>query len=198
MKKTTLLFLLLATLVLAACASGPPDSAEYKGTTLAAPIPAPDFELINAAGDTVSLTDFEGQIVLLYFGYSFCPDVCPATLAELGQVQKQLDETGEKIQVVMISVDPERDTPEQLAEYVSHFHPTFVGVTGAKEAIDAAAEGYGVFYEAHEGTAASGYLVDHTARVFVVDPQGMYQLSFGFGTPADDMVHDLRLMMHGM
>lgn len=198
MKKLILLFLLLTLILPAACASGPPDPADYKGTTLAAPIPAPDFELINAAGETVSLDDFQDKIVLLYFGYSFCPDVCPATLAELAQVQKQVDDTGEKIQVVMVSVDPARDTPEQLADYVSHFHPTFVGITGDKAAIDAAAEGYGVFYEAHEGTAASGYLVDHTARVFVIDPQGMYQLSFGFGTPAADMAHDLRLMMRGM
>lgn len=198
MKKVTLSILLALAVLLAACAGGPPDPADFKGTTLAAPIPAPDFELINAAGESVSLSDFEDQIVLLYFGYSFCPDVCPATLAELGQVQRELDDAGEKMQVLMITVDPQRDTPQQLAEYTSHFHPTFIGLAGDKEAIDAAAEGYGVFYEAHEGTVASGYLVDHTARVFVVDPQGMYQLSFGFGTPAADMAHDLRLMMRGM
>ena len=198
MKKLTFTLLVLTLLLLAACASGPPDPADYKGTTLVTPIPAPDFGLINAEGDTVSLSDFEDKIVLLYFGYSFCPDVCPATLSELGQVQRELDDAGENIQVVMVTVDPLRDTPQQLAEYVSHFHPTFIGLSGEREAIDAAGEGYGVFYEIHEGTPASGYLVDHTARVFVVDPQGMYQLSFGFGTPVDDIVHDLRLMMRGM
>jgi protein SCO1/2 len=110
-------------------------------------------------------------------------------------VQRQLDDSGEKIQTVMISVDPERDTPQQLAEYVTHFHPTFVGLTGSKEEIDAAAEAYGVYYEKHEGSAASGYLIDHTARVFAIDPQGNYQLSFSFGTPVEDIVHDLRLLM---
>jgi protein SCO1/2 len=161
-------------------------------------IPAPDFALVDAAGQEVQLSDYQGKIVLLYFGYSFCPDVCPTTLSDLKLVQNQLDESGEKIQVIMVTVDPERDTPEKLAEYVAHFHPTFVGLSGTKEAIDAAAEGYGVYYEKHEGTPATGYLIDHTARVFVIEPDGNHRLSFGFGTTVKDMVADLRLLIRAM
>ncbi len=163
-----------------------------------AAIPAPDFTLTNADGQEVQLSDFQGKIVLLYFGYTFCPDVCPTSLSDLKLVQNRLDESGEKIQVIMVTVDPERDTPEKIAEYVAHFHPTFIGLSGTKEEIDAAGEGYGVYYERHEGTEATGYLVDHTARIFVIEPDGTYRLSFGFGTPVDDIVSDLRLLLKQM
>lgn len=195
---TYLISALLILAALAACGSGEVDPSQFKGTMLPTSIPAPDFTLTNAAGEAVSLSDYKGEIVLLYFGYTFCPDICPTTLAELKKVQEGLDNEGEKMQVVMVTVDPERDTPEKLAEYVGHFHPDFVGLSGTKEEIDVAGAGYGLYYERHEGSEATGYLVDHTARVFVVDPLGNYQLSFAYGTPVEDIVHDLRLMMRGM
>jgi protein SCO1/2 len=195
---TYLLFLGLLLITIAACGSGEIDPSQFRGTTMPSPIPAPDFTLSNADGEAVSLSDFQEEIVLLYFGYTFCPDICPTTLSELKKVQQELDEKGEKIQVLMVTVDPQRDTREKLAEYVTHFHPDFIGLSGTKEEIDAAGEGYGLYYEKHEGTEATGYLVDHTARVFVVDPEGNYQLSFSYGTPVEDIVHDLRLIMRGM
>ena len=197
MKKLVLLGLLLPFLV-AACGDQPLDPAKFKGSVMPVTIPAPDFTLTNAAGELVQLSDFEDEIVLLYFGYTFCPDVCPTSLSDLARVQRKLDDKGEKIQVIMVTVDPERDTPQKLSDYVQYFHPTFIGLTGSKEEIDAAAEGYGVYYEKHEGTDASGYLVDHTARIFVVEPNGGYRLSFGFGTPVDDIISDLSLIIKGM
>lgn len=196
--KKTFLFGLLLSLLVVACGNQPLDPSKFKGSVMPVQIPAPDFELTNADGETVQLSDFEDEIVLLYFGYTFCPDVCPTSLSDLSIVQRKLDDNGEKIQVIMVSVDPERDNPQKLAEYVQHFHPTFIGLTGSKEEIDAAAEGYGVYYEKHEGTEASGYLVDHTARIFVIEPDGLYRLSFGFGTPVDDIVSDLRLILKDM
>ena len=193
-----LLLPVMFVLSLVSCSSQELDATQFKGTLLPEPIPAPAVALTDNSGAAVQLSDYAGKIVLVYFGYTFCPDICPTTLAELAQVQRQLDDGGDKIQTVMISVDPERDTPQQLAQYVSHFHPTFVGLSGDTTEIDAAADAYGVFYEKHEGSAASGYLIDHTARVFVIDPEGNYQLSFGFGTPVEDMVHDLRLLMRSM
>ncbi len=197
MKKLFWLGILLLLLVVA-CENKPLDPSKFKGSVMPMAIPAPEFVLTDAAGETVQLSDFEDKIVLLYFGYTFCPDVCPTSLSDLARVQRKLDETGEKIQVIMVSVDPERDTPQKLSEYVQHFHPTFIGITGSKEEIDAAAEGYGVYYKKHEGTEASGYLIDHTARIFVIEPGGEYRLSFGFGTPVDDIVTDLRLILRDM
>jgi protein SCO1/2 len=197
MKKIILLFTLII-LAATACNSGPPDPSQFKGTMMPAAIPAPDFTLTGADGQDVQLSDYQDKIVLLYFGYTFCPDVCPSSLTDLKLVQNKLDEAGEKIQVIMVTVDPDRDTPEKMAEYVDYFHPTFIGLSGAQEKIDAAAEGFGVYYEKHEGTAATGYLVDHTARIFVIEPDGSYRLSFGFGTPVDDIVSDLRLLLRDM
>lgn len=194
-------FIILLTLVLsltAACGSQELEPTQFKGTFMPTPISVPDFTLTNVAGDPVNLSDFEGEIVLLYFGYTFCPDICPTTLAELSKVQRDLDDNGEKIQVLMVTVDPQRDTPQKLEEYVDHFHPDFVGLSGTKEEIDGAGEGFGIYYEKQEGSEATGYLVDHTARVFVVDPQGNYQLSFAYGTPVEDISHDLRLLLRNM
>ncbi|MCA9951870.1 MAG: SCO family protein [Anaerolineales bacterium] len=180
------IFLLIG---LAAC-----SSPEFKGTVMPEPLPVEDFTLIGKDAAAVSLSDFSDKLVLLYFGYTFCPDVCPTSMADLAKVQREMDDAGENIQVVMVSVDPERDTPDKLAEYVEHFHPTFVGLTGTPTEIDKAGERYGLYYEIHEGTEASGYLVDHTARIYVIQ-DGMYIHSFGFGTPWEDIVNDLEILM---
>lgn len=190
--------ILLLMAMLSACGSQEADPSQFRGTMMPAAVAAPDFALTDGDGETVSLSDFRDEMVLLYFGYTFCPDICPTTLAELAKVQRELDDAGEKIQVVMVTVDPDRDTPEKLAEYVNHFHPDFVGLSGSKEEIDAAGEGFGLYYQKNEGSEATGYLVDHTARVFVIDQEGNYQLSFSYGTPVEDIVHDLRLLMRSM
>ena len=148
MKKTNLLFTLII-LAAAACNSGPADPSQFKGTMMPAAIPAPDFTFTNADGQEVRLSDYQDKIVLLYFGYTFCPDVCPTSMSDLKLVQNRLDEDGEKIQAIMITVDPDRDTPENIAAYVEHFHPTFIGLSGTKEEIDTVAEDFGVYYENH-------------------------------------------------
>ncbi len=168
----------------------------FHGTVLQSAQPAPDFELTASHGQKVSLEDFDGKLVLLYFGYTFCPDVCPATLSELRGAVDILGSQADDVQVIMISVDPERDTPEMLAEYVTHFDPSFLGVTGTPEEIAQIATLYGIFYEAHEGTAATGYLVDHTATVMVIDQDGHLKLVFPFGTPAEDIAEDLEHLLN--
>jgi len=167
----------------------------FHGTVLQSPHPAPDFELTASHGQKVSLKDFDGKFVMLYFGYTFCPDVCPATLSELRGALDLLDGQSGEVQTIMISVDPERDTPEMLAEYVTHFHPSFLGVTGTPDEIAEVATLYGIFYEAHEGTTATGYLVDHTATVMVIDQNGHLKLVFPFGTPAEDIAEDLEHLL---
>jgi len=165
---------------------------EYHGTYLQSPGTAEDFTLTGPDGEEVSLSDFRGKAVLLYFGYTFCPDVCPATMVELKKAKESLGRDADKAQVIMVTVDPERDTPEKLEEYMNYFNPTFIGLTGSEDEIAAAATPLGIFYEKHEGTPATGYLVDHTASVIVIDPDGHLRLIYPFGTLGEDIAEDIK------
>jgi protein SCO1/2 len=167
----------------------------FHGTLLQSPSVAHDFTLTSNTGQKVSLSDFRGKLVLLYFGYTFCPDVCPTTLAEISNAMKILGKNADDVQIIMISVDPERDTPALLAEYVAHFDPRFLGVTGTPEEIAEIATLYGIFYQKNEGSNATGYLVDHTATITVVDQYGHVKLVFPFGTRAKDMADDLAYLL---
>ena len=172
---------------------GPP---EFHGMIIQAPQPVNNFTLYGANDRPVSLRDFRGKTVLLYFGYTFCPDVCPATMAELKQMMTELGKDAADVQVIMISVDPERDTPDSLQEYVTHFNPSFIGLTGHNEnEVLAVTTPLGVFYEKHEGTAASGYLIDHTASVSVIDNKGYLRIVYPFGVTGSDMAVDVRYII---
>lgn len=166
----------------------------FHGTVIQSPEPSFDFTLSGADGD-VSLSDFRGKMVLLYFGYTFCPDICPATLANVGQALRDLGTKADDIQVIMISVDPERDTPEKLAKYVRQFHPSFLGVTGTKAQLDEVTSLYGIFYQVTEGSDATGYLIDHTATLLVLDREGYLKLVFPFGVTSDEIADDLKYML---
>ena len=159
----------------------------FHGTVLQSPQPAPDFDLNTANGQTISLSDYKGKLVMLYFGYTFCPDVCPTSISKLAEAMDILSKQADDVQVIMISVDPERDTPEMLSEYMSFFHPSFIGVTGSPDEIAEVATLYGIYYQAHEGTQATGYLVDHTASVMVIDQNGYLKLVYPYTTPGQDV-----------
>lgn len=163
----------------------------FHGLVLQSPKPAADFTLTAHTGQRVNLSAFRGKLVLLFFGYTFCPDVCPMTLAKVAQALKQLGPKAGQVQVLFISVDPDRDTPERLAAYVTFFNPTFIGMTGMPEEIAVVAARYGIFYKQEEGTKATGYLVAHTAIVTVIDPQGYVRLIFPFDISPDEMADDL-------
>lgn len=184
-----LIVLLALSLLLSACEQEP----EFRGTLLPDPAPAPDFTLTGAGGRQVSLADFAGEVVLLYFGYTYCPDVCPLTLSDLRRVQEEIGDEG--LQVLFISVDPRRDTPDVAHAYASGFHPAFAGLSGTPEEIAAVAAEWGVFYEIGEPDASGNYPVDHTARVFAVDRAGRYRLSYAFETPPEDIIADVRLLL---
>ncbi len=158
------------------------------------PIGGP-FALQDPDGRRVALADLRGRSVLLYFGYTYCPDVCPITLAKLARLKQDLGDDADRVQVLMISVDPERDTPVALADYVSVFDPTFVGVTGAQAEIDQAGEPYGLYYQKHEGTAATGYLIDHTARVFLIGPDGRALVAYPHEVDPDALLADMRWLI---
>lgn len=160
----------------------------FTGTVVRSEMPAPDFTLESAAGP-VSPGDFAGDVIVLFFGYTHCPDVCPTTLAELAATMDLLGSLADDVHVVFVSVDPNRDTPASLADFVTRFDERFVGVTGDPDTVADVAALYGIYYLAH-GTEGS-YLVDHTATVSVLDREGYLSLVFPFGTPAEAMAADI-------
>ncbi|MBT3323419.1 MAG: SCO family protein [Anaerolineae bacterium] len=133
----------------------------FHGAILQSPDTAPDFTLRNHYGQEASLSDYRGKVVLLYFGYAACPDVCPATLSEIKQANDILKENGRKdeMQLLMITVDPERDTAEVMAEFLAHFDPSFMGLIGTEDQVAQIATQYGIFYQKQDSTSAMGYLV---------------------------------------
>ena len=167
----------------------------FHGTVIQSPDLAADFTLTASTGGQLSLSDLRGKVVLLYFGYTFCPDACPTTLSELKKVPAALGDRADEVQVVMVSVDPQRDTPEVLREYLSYFDPSFLGLTGTEEEVLAAATPLGIYFSAHEGSAASGYLVDHTTTILVIDKAGYLRLLYGFETQGEDIAADMRYLV---
>jgi protein SCO1/2 len=156
---------------------------------LSVPRPAADFVLKTADGSEFRLSSYRGKVILLDFGYTFCPDICPTTLAELAQVRAQLGEAAKQVQVVFITVDPERDSPERLRSYTQAFDPSFIGLTGSPEQLAAVRQAYDVFAEKQvvPGTSAV-YLIAHSAYVYLIDPEGQLQQLFPFGT---SMIKDI-------
>ncbi len=170
--------------------------ASLRGTSYDEPYPkAPEVELVKANGEAFRLSGQKGKIVLLFFGYTSCPDVCPTTLAELKQVMDKLGDKTEQVQVVFVSVDPERDTPEKIQKYVEHFNQSFIGLSGSPADLQVIWDNYGVFHEKVESDSAFGYIINHTARTYLIDVDGNLRLSYGFQTPVDDMVSDLQVLL---
>lgn len=168
---------------------------EWHGMVIQSNQPVTNFTLTSSDGEPVSLIDFRGKVVMLYFGYTFCPDVCPATMIELSDAMEILGSRSEDVQVVMVTLDPERDTPEVMRNYVAHFNDSFMGLTGTPEELIAVTAPMGIFYERHEGSSASGYLIDHTATVAVLDKEGKLRLVYPFGITGAEMAADLKYLV---
>ena len=167
----------------------------FSGTIIQSTQKAPRLELNAAGGETVRMTDYEGQVVVVYFGYTFCPDICPATLSKLADAVEMLDDRADEVQVMMVSIDPLRDTPEMLAEYVTYFHPDFIGVTGDRQTVNRVATLYGVYYEANDGTVETGYTIDHTTTVMLVDKEGFLKLVLPFEGTAEQIAADIEYFL---
>ncbi len=153
------------------------------------------FRLTDHEGRTRTLEDFQGKVLVVFFGFTHCPDVCPTTLAELANARAELGPQGEQVQVVMITVDPERDTPDILRQYVTALDPGFLGLTGTPEEIGQAAKEFKVFYQKSEGSAPGSYSVDHSSGTFVFDPQGRVRLLVPYGKGASVFIHDIRQLL---
>jgi protein SCO1/2 len=189
--------LLWASTLLAACGQGPGPRAVFKGIDITGADYARGFELPDADGRTRTLADFKGQVVLVFFGFTHCPDVCPATMAELADVKRQLGPQGDKLRGIFITVDPERDTPSVLKPYVQAFDPSFVALRGNAEQTQAVAKTFKVYYKQNPGDKPGSYTVDHTAGSFIFDAQGRVRLFVRYGSGAEALLHDVKLLLGG-
>ena len=159
--------------------------------TQAASVGGP-FELVDHTGQTVTEESFDDRYLLVYFGYAYCPDICPTELLIMGQAVDELGALGDEVQPLFVTVDPARDTVEYLAEYVPSFHPRMVGLTGSDEQIHAAAKAYRVYYRLNEPDEDGTYLVDHTSYIYFMDPDGDYLTHFVFGQGPEKMAEIIR------
>lgn len=187
---------MVVTVLLVAGPLGAAPPGGFRGGVLDPPRPAADFTL-QAHDGAFRLSRQRGHVVALVFGYTFCPDVCPATLAELAQVRGRLEPAAAaRLRVVFVTVDPERDDAARLRVYTQAFDRTFVGLTGTVSQLAAVQKAYGVIVKKHvaKGTSAA-YLVDHSAFVYVIDGEGRLRLMLPFGTSIDTMTHDIGLLL---
>jgi cytochrome oxidase Cu insertion factor (SCO1/SenC/PrrC family) len=169
------------------------DAGRLMGELMSGKVPVGGaFVLSDPAGRRVALADFRGKLVLLYFGYTTCPDVCPTDLAIIGQTLRDLGTAGNQVQPVYITLDPQRDTPAVLREYAAAFHPRFVALTGTESAIRRVAADYKVFFEKVPLPGTKTYVIDHTAYTFLLDREGRFVSLFPRGTPPGRMAVMLR------
>jgi protein SCO1/2 len=183
---------LLIILLLAACGSSAPA---FRGSVLEEPASVPDFALTDQHGQPFRFSDQLGNVILLFFGYTQCPDVCPTTLATWRKVHEALGDDVERVRFVFVTVDPERDTAERLGLHVNAFNPDFTGLVGPDEELQAIYEFFGVIHEKVTSESAAGYLVNHTATTFVLDPEGQWRLRESYGTEVPDLVYDIRQLL---
>ncbi len=169
----------------------------FKNTDLTGLNYGNDFALKDHSGKVRKLADFKGKAVVVFFGFTHCPDVCPTTLAELATVMKELGPSADKVQVLFVTVDPERDTPEVLAKYVPTFDARFLGMTGSLAETEQMAKEFKAFYQKVPGKTAGSYTVDHTAGSYIFDPQGRIRLFVRHGQGLDPIMHDLKLLLSG-
>jgi len=156
---------------------------------------AKDFKLADADGKVRTLADFKGKVVVLFFGYAQCPDVCPTTMTEMAQVKQQLGKDGDKLQVVFITVDPARDTPTVLEAYMGAFDPSFVALIPTPEQLAATAKDFKAYYKKVDGSTPTSYSMDHSAASYIYDTQGRLRLYSRYGAGVAPMVADVQALI---
>ena len=179
-----------ASLFLGACSPPAFQSVDITGANY-----AQGFNLVDAEGKTRTLADFKGKVVVVFFGFAQCPDVCPTTLADMAEVRKRLGKDGERVQVVFITVDPARDTPQVLGAYMRNFDPSFVALSGSAEQIEKTTKDFKVFFAKVPGKTATTYSIDHTAASYVFDRDGNVRLFVRYGQPVDAIVADIKRLL---
>lgn len=182
----------LVALCLGACSPGTPT---FQGADVTGVSFGRDFHLTDHTGKSRSLADFRGKAVVIFFGYTQCPDYCPTTLSELAAAMTKLGSDASRVQVLFVTIDPERDTRELLAQYVPAFNPSFLGLYGDAQATAATAKEFKVLYQKEPGPTPGSYTMDHSAGTFIYDPQGRLRVFEAYGKGPDVLAHDIRAVL---
>lgn len=164
----------------------------YQGSQIEPAIKAPEIALTDQDGQPFRLSEHHGKVVLVFFGYTNCPDVCPLTLSDFKLIKTDLDEQANEVSFVFVTVDPERDTQERLKAYLANFDPSFVGLTGSLSELEKVWKAYGVYQAKQDTGSAAGYLVDHTARTYAIDKNGDLRLTYPFEMERQALLKDVR------
>ncbi len=172
-----------------------PPKASFNAVDMTGADYARDFALADADGRTRTLADFKGKVVVLFFGYAQCPDVCPTTMTEMAQVRQQLGADGDRLQVIFVTVDPERDTPAVMKAYTGAFDPSFVALIPTPEQLAAMAKDFKFYYKKVDGSTPTSYTVDHSAASYVYDTQGRLRLYARYGAGVAPMVADVKTLI---
>lgn len=189
----SVLLALVCCLVLTAVGCGGPS---FKGKVRQPMSPAPDFSLTDQHGRPFQLSEQRGNVVLLYFGYTYCPDVCPTTLGDFKRLHRLLGDKAARVKFVFVTADPERDKPERLRKYLEIFHPDFLGLVGTEAELQDVYRKYDIFVQKQEvKDSAAEYLVSHTASVTLIDPDGNWRLIYDFGMLPEDMAADIEKLL---
>ena len=183
---------LLAALAAVACG---PEAPKFMASDVTGTSFGHDFSLVDHNGTPRTLADYRGKAVVLFFGYTQCPDFCPTTLAELAEAMKRLGPDAERVQVLFVTVDPERDTPALLKNYVPAFDPRFMGLYGDADATARTAKEFKVIYQKRPGQTPGTYTMDHSAGTFIFDPNGKLRVYVGYGQGADVFAHDIKALL---
>ncbi|WP_084397461.1 SCO family protein [Hydrogenophaga pseudoflava] len=197
MKRRHLISLALCSTLLAACSDKPADATAsgFSGIDITGADYATGFSLTDHNGQPRTLADFKGKVVVIFFGYTQCPDVCPTSMSEMAQAKQLLGADGDKLQGLFVSVDPERDTPEIMKEYMGSFDPTFLALYAQPDKLPEVAKSFRIYYKKVDGKTPTSYTMDHSAGSYVYDTQGRLRLYHRYGSGAPALAGDLKKLL---
>ena len=181
-----------AAVILTGCSK---DKPEFRGVDITGADYARDFQLTDHNGQQRSTKDFAGKVVVVFFGYTQCPDVCPTSMQELAEVKQMLGKDGDRLQGIFVTVDPARDTPEVLKAYMTNFDPTFLALSGTPEQIAAVAKDFKIYFKKVDGKTPTSYTMDHSAGSYVYDPQGRLRVYHRYGSGTEALAADVRALL---
>jgi protein SCO1/2 len=194
-RRRTLLISVTAALAVAALSACSPDKPQFKSIDITGADYAKGFSLTDQEGVQRSLQDFKGKVVVVFFGFTQCPDICPTALIEMAEVKRKLGSQGDRLQGIFITVDPERDTEEVLKAYMANFDPSFVALRPTMAQLPGVAKAFKVYYKKSEGQTATSYTMDHSAGSYVFDPAGNVRLYARSGSGSESLASDIALLL---